>query len=301
MLEALVSSFLRRRMEKIGAISRFIAQQCGTPWSAILDVLPGAAKDPVLGLLTFGADDIVRGYLRPRGLKGPRKFRRRQRWYNRPTIPEIGEEVGKRLPGAQEIKGRAVGTAEKLGWIADGAIQRALYYVMVFDAVLDTWYNSVLALQRQGFCTTPTRASGSPFHPEAWTDFLRHGQWSGLQSDELLQVPGILRIAPHHTYITLNRSRVRWSWRGSFAFMHAHPPGITIEFRAVVTDGPRPIFLPGPPAITVPRLSGRYYPLAFHSDFPSRDFMMQRRVHAPGAHRESPLRSITDRYSLFTY
>jgi hypothetical protein len=165
-VESWVPDFVQKRIERIGAISRFLAEQCNAPWTAIGDVLPGAAKDPVISLVTFGLDDVLRGYFRPKGLKGPRKFRRRQRWYNRPTIPEIGEEIGKRLPYVEEVKGRSFGTAEKFLWIADGAMQRALYYVMIFDVVLDTWYNSVIALQKMGYCSTPTppKASRGPWN-----------------------------------------------------------------------------------------------------------------------------------------
>lgn len=145
---------LAQKFTKLGGISRYISEQCETPYAAILQSLPGSAARPYIGLLTFGLSDVLRGYFRPRRLRGARKLRRRQRWYNRPTMPELGEEIGKRITGADTVKGRSFGTLEKFGWLADGVIQRGLYYVMVFGAVQDTWYNSILALRKQGFCAT---------------------------------------------------------------------------------------------------------------------------------------------------
>lgn len=163
-MEDWIPGFVKRRISKVGAISRYWSEQCQTPWTAIMETIPGAAAKPVIGLLSFGLDDVLRGYLRPRGLKPGRKFAPKKRFYNRPTIPELGEEIGKRIPGAETIKGRQFGAIEKFLWIADGAMQRALYYVMVFDAVLDTWYNSVSALRKQGYCSTstPPKAHNGP-------------------------------------------------------------------------------------------------------------------------------------------
>lgn len=156
-----ITAAVRRRVQKLTEISRYIQADCATPWTAIASVLPGAAAQPALSLLTFGLDDVLRGYVRPRGVRAPTKMRRPQRWYNRPTIPEIGEEIGKRLPGRDQLAARKIGTLERAAWIADGALQRLGYHALVVDAVLDTWYNSVVALQQRGYCKRPYQAAAA--------------------------------------------------------------------------------------------------------------------------------------------
>jgi hypothetical protein len=216
-----IPDWVKRRISKVATISQFMSEQCETPWSSIVNVLPKAAYRPVVGLLSFGLDDVARGFFRPRGLKPARKFRTRQRWYARPTIPELGEEIGKRLYGANEIKGRAFGSVEKFAWLADGVIQRALYYAMVFDAVLDTWYNSVLALRKQGYCSTPNPPKAA-WGPRGWFMITPLDGWAL----DGLPLPGYNFVGPPTSGI----------YQSSFKFHNPCTEPLTVHFIMLYVD-----------------------------------------------------------------
>ncbi|KKL13405.1 hypothetical protein LCGC14_2526070, partial [marine sediment metagenome] len=68
-------------------------------------------------LITFGWDDVLRGYFRPRGLYKRRTGKRKGKFVRRiPRFPEIGNELGTHLPGASEVKGTKWSNLGKTLW-----------------------------------------------------------------------------------------------------------------------------------------------------------------------------------------
>jgi hypothetical protein len=152
MLIDVITDFIKGRLRKIGVVSDWLLNPCDAPLTLYIEKLPGALKDPVIMLLSFGFDDVARGALRPKGIYGKPHLRTRRGPLTRPLLPELGEEIGKRIPGAEEIKGRTVTKGEKLLWLGDTLIQRVLYYLLIFDFVTDSAYNLVSAVRADGFC-----------------------------------------------------------------------------------------------------------------------------------------------------
>jgi len=91
---------------------------------------------------------VARGFFRPYGPGGRKSLvfdPRKAKWQW--EIPELGEEIGKRIPGARLIKASRVMRATRFIWVLDGLIQRALYYFMIIDLLsefLYAWSSAVL-------------------------------------------------------------------------------------------------------------------------------------------------------------
>jgi hypothetical protein len=114
-----------------------------------LQTLLPAAGEAFLALISFDWDDVARGFLRPYGPGGRKSLvfdPRKAKWQW--EIPELGEEIGKRIPGARIIKASRVMNATRFIWVIDGLIQRALYYFLVIDVLTEFLYNWSSAVLR---------------------------------------------------------------------------------------------------------------------------------------------------------
>lgn len=144
------------------AVIEFIEFGCYPSWQVWVTTLLPALGEAVLVLVTFGFDDILRGYFRPTGTRGVGGLTRLpRRGANRASeaieegsklfdVPEFGEEIGKHLPGAEIVKGRKVTNVEMTLWEVDSIVQRGLYYWMVADITSDfiiNWTSAIMASQ----------------------------------------------------------------------------------------------------------------------------------------------------------
>ena len=130
-------------IEKVGFIRKWWSIKCETPWIIYFETGGKALKNAMLTLLSFGMDDVLRGYFRPKDTRTGRhgKKRRKRRKGGKEAMPELGEKIGQNLPGHEEIKGRKTSDGIKHLWEIDGKIQRALYYWMIADLVTDFAYD----------------------------------------------------------------------------------------------------------------------------------------------------------------
>ena len=164
------------------AVIDFIESDCRPGWDVYLETLFPAAGELFLALVAFDLDDVLRGYFRPGGGRGfgglgraSRRFPRltkaqRARGALRGGIPEMGELLGRNIPGARFFRGRNVGAAERWAWRLDGIAQRGLWWWMVADLGSDFvihWTTGILESEEcdgslvAGF----TREGGSPVIP----------------------------------------------------------------------------------------------------------------------------------------
>jgi len=67
-------------------------------------------------------------------------------------IPEVGELLGRHLPGATVLEARQVSKAEKFLWRVDGLAQRGLWYWMIADIAEDFTVNWTTALYQSEEC-----------------------------------------------------------------------------------------------------------------------------------------------------
>lgn len=166
-------------IDKVNGIINFAQNPCNAPWYLYAETALPAAGKAVLTLLDFGFDDVVRGALRPRGLRSHGHTRGRKRGGGGSRgIPEIGELIGSQIPGAETAKGRQVSQGVRHLWIVDGVIQRLLWYWLVVDVTVDFFYNWSSAIMQTEFCSkigSGSAAANTGFEGEflavanAWT------------------------------------------------------------------------------------------------------------------------------------
>lgn len=154
-------------------IRQLIQNPCGaTPYVYIETALPiiGSA---VLELLTFGLSDIAIGYAHPkpsRGLSRHHKGDKRERGPGRDGrrrprrsggLPEMGNEIGKRLPGSRQIRGIPLNQKAWWFWLPVDLIERSLYWWMIADITKDSIYEWASDIHHKA-CPSPW------VHGEGW-------------------------------------------------------------------------------------------------------------------------------------
>lgn len=141
-------------LDKIQSVVNFFEEPCSAPWVVYIELAKEPAGNVILALLSFGMDDVLRGFFRPKGLRTRRHGRKGRKSRKGVGIPELGELLGSKLPGAEEVKARQhVRAGEKLFWLVDGVTQRLLWYWMVFDLTVDFFYEWTTLIQESEFCS----------------------------------------------------------------------------------------------------------------------------------------------------
>lgn len=126
---------------------------CEAPWYIYISTLKPALLTAFITLITFGWDDVARGYFRPRGLgRRTSKGRRGKPGRGFPRFPELGEEIGKRIPGADEVKGFKWGRFGNTLWRIDTIVQQGLFWWLVADVTIDLAYNWTSVLYETRWC-----------------------------------------------------------------------------------------------------------------------------------------------------
>lgn len=172
-----------RMARRLNTVIDFFEWSCEGNLIMYVETLLPALGEFVLGLIDFDWDDVARGFMRPAGPASRKTLvfdPRKSKW--RWEIPELGEEIGKRIPGAKFFKSSRVWGATRVLWVIDGVIQRALYWYMIVDLVSDFFYNWSSGILRHEACAqggfiveggTYGDAGG-----EGWKDIIWWGPWS---------------------------------------------------------------------------------------------------------------------------
>lgn len=140
-------------IDKVNGVMSYLEHTCDLNWMLYLELAAPAAGHALLTLVEFDFADVVRGALRPRGLRSHRHGRRGRRGgRGLPGIPEFGELIGKNIPGSNDYRGRQVSAGAKQLWILDGVIQRLLWYWLVVDVTIDFFYEWSSAIMQSEYC-----------------------------------------------------------------------------------------------------------------------------------------------------
>lgn len=138
--------------DKVNYIIDSWARPCEAPWYIYIETLWPAALEAFLVLITFGWDDVLRGFWKPRGL-GRRTGKRKGKWGRKiPRFPELGELIGSKIPGADQVKGRKWGAGGKTLWRIDTLLQKGLFLWLIVDVTLDLAYNWTSLLYETTWC-----------------------------------------------------------------------------------------------------------------------------------------------------
>ena len=139
--------------EQINYIAKFVSNPCDAPWTVYMELFFPALGKALLVILSFGMDDVMRGYFRPKGVRGPwhrRKGRKGKARFR--GIPEIGNAIGAAVPGGETIRGRSVSQGVKYMWMVDGVLQRLLFWWLIIDVVVEGLYQWTSMINKTEFC-----------------------------------------------------------------------------------------------------------------------------------------------------
>ncbi len=244
--------------KKVNYVVDFVLDPCHAPIIVYIELAAVPFGDLVLAWLTFGWDDVVRGYLRPtRALRGGRSFRRGKRpkgWRRLPgylkKIPGIGDDVGnwlgKKIPGNKELAGRTISQGEKFVWIIDGLIQRLLLYWLIADITSDFFYEWATLIDATEFCEQ--RTNGSFYNDGLGVAISPHTGWgsTGAPIEHWEDGPITFGFTAGFAFAR------KWTIISAYTAENKGPNPITWEQRLVVNYlGGQKIYLSGPVVIPV--------------------------------------------------
>jgi len=166
----------------------------GPPWIVQMELAAVPLGDAIITMLTFGWDDVARGYFRPRGLHRAKSARRTPRGTGRlhrlgrffRNVPGIGDDpgdiIGRRLPGSKTVKGRRIRAFERITWLIDNRLQQALFWWLVIDVIDTFWYDWTSLLMASEFCN---RGFGASLYSTGdGGSFPALGAWRGTFHDD---------------------------------------------------------------------------------------------------------------------
>lgn len=130
----------------VNAIEELREFDCGGQWTVYLRTALPAVGEALWLLLIPALDEILEEYLNPKsGRGGSRRGRRsRRQWRagNRGQrrlffsnfIPDMDEEIARRIPGGERIRGRRIGPGEWLFFTGIDALDRVFWHWLVWEA-----------------------------------------------------------------------------------------------------------------------------------------------------------------------
>ncbi len=145
--------------DKVNFVTDSWVQACEAPWYIYIQTLKPAALAAFITLLTFGWDDVARGWARPpdrharrrtgkkRG-KGGRGLRR---------FPEFGEAVGRHLPGSTAVKGINWPGALRTLWRIDSVLQGIAFALLIAEITVDFGFEWTSLLYETRWCKDSAR------------------------------------------------------------------------------------------------------------------------------------------------
>ncbi len=129
------------------------SQPCNAPWYLYVETMKPAALRAFITLISFGWGDVVRGGLRPKalGLRRTGKRKPKPSPY-RPRLPEIGNWLGKNIPGSDELRGKHYSNGYQNLWRVDNKIQAVLFWWLIADVTIDFLFEWTSLLYEQPVC-----------------------------------------------------------------------------------------------------------------------------------------------------
>lgn len=150
-------NYIQQKVHQVNYLIDFIEDPCRAPWTVYAECALAPLGQLGLALISFGMTDILIGATFPRAaLSGRRlgrgKGRRRQGQTRRVGIPEFGNVIGARIPGAKAFKGRVISSGARALWIGLGAFERSLFWWMIIDQVTEALYDWTTLVNKSEVC-----------------------------------------------------------------------------------------------------------------------------------------------------
>ncbi len=126
---------------------------CDAPWYIYVETMKPALLKAFITLITFGFDDVLRGFFRPKGLYKRRTGKRKGKWTRRiPRFPELGNTLGKQLPGSAEVRGTKWSVLGKTLWRMDGGMEMIRFFWLVAAITEDFAFDWTSLLYESYWC-----------------------------------------------------------------------------------------------------------------------------------------------------
>lgn len=140
--------------DKVNYVTQAWSSPCRAPWWIYVETAAPAALDAIITLLSFDLADVMRAYFRPAGLGkgGHHRARGKKRFLKGLGIPEIGEMIGKEIPGQKELSMRRYGGLQRWFWLIDNELQKGFFWWMVADVANDFAFNWTSQLYKTIWC-----------------------------------------------------------------------------------------------------------------------------------------------------
>jgi len=150
------------KVSQMNTLLKFYTFACDslTWWTYVETALPPLGEF-VLALFSFDWDDIARGFLRPAGIRSRAALLGEiaESFLVKKEIPEFGELIGAKLPGAKIVKSWTRHPVTRALFKIDAFLQRGVYYWMVLDLTTDFFYNWACGLFKTEVCAQASIAA----------------------------------------------------------------------------------------------------------------------------------------------
>jgi len=143
--------------DKVNFVVDAWSEPCEAPWYIYVQLAKPVALTAFLALLEFGWGDVARGYFRPKGLGRRTGKRKGKRNHRLPAFPEIGNTLGKQLPGADQASGLKWGACGRFLWRIDTALQAGLFGWLIADITSEAAYNFSSLLYETRWCAASAK------------------------------------------------------------------------------------------------------------------------------------------------
>lgn len=186
--------------DKINFIVKAFFDPCDAPLTVMAQTAAPALLEALISYYALDLGNIISGYSRPSRAIMRQRGQRKGRWgykagrmrkrgiLSKAAGYDPGDELGKRLPGAERLRGRVVTGGVVHLWAAFGVIERFNYWWMLISIIIDFFFNWFSALEKTVFC----QATGSTVLLATRSDLgqLPIGGWATLPVPDVEKIRG---------------------------------------------------------------------------------------------------------------
>jgi hypothetical protein len=154
----------RKFRQTLNNLAVIIENPCTPSWSLLVDTAIPAAGDALLFLMTPSPLEILRRWLQPKSLRGPRGLRPRKAVARTTTrtgallrefewgLPEVAHYIAAVIPGRKYLAARVPAIAERLFWIGLARVEQVIWYWLVLDTFEEFFYSWSSGIIESRFC-----------------------------------------------------------------------------------------------------------------------------------------------------
>lgn len=168
-------------INKVNFITNYFWNGCEAPFQLFCEFAKEPSGQAIALIIGLDVDDIVKTFFRPAGLRSHRHGRKGPRGRKKiPDLPDVNEEIGKRIPGQQAIAGRPFGSPTRWVFEFSDVADRVAFNIAIIDVVSDTVYKGLLGIieANQSKCWWMRRGAS---HGEWIMNIQGHDYYRGLE------------------------------------------------------------------------------------------------------------------------